>query len=79
MAEGKGIFEMTDRLERVARALCQVEGVNPDGTYQTGEMETVQPHPGMVTYQPVIAQNWKKFEKDAHRFIAAYEALRESD
>lgn len=70
---------MADRLERVARALCQVEGTDPDSPYQTGDMETVQPHPGMVTYQPVTAPSWKKYEKDARRFIAAYDVLREAD
>jgi hypothetical protein len=69
---------MTDRLERVARALCRADNKDPEKTYQTGAVESVRQGNAIVT-QYVTAPLWKKYEPEAAKFIAVYEALREDD
>jgi hypothetical protein len=67
-----------DRIERVARAMCQANGGNPDGQVPTGETERVttssSPLHTSTEEQPVTVPAWKKYEQEARRFIAAFDA-----
>jgi hypothetical protein len=62
-----------DRIERVARALCQADGRDPDRSIETGQWETVVSG-GHQTQRPVTLQGWKVYEKDAKQFVAALDA-----
>ena len=62
-----------EAIERVARALCEAEGQDPDKLLGTGLTETVQI--GETTTEvPKTKPNWSVFEKDARKFLAALEA-----
>jgi len=63
----------SDRIERVARALCQADGRDPDRSIETGQWETVLSG-GHQTQRPVTLRGWKVYEKDAKRFVAALDA-----
>jgi hypothetical protein len=62
-----------DRIERVARALCQADGRDPDRSVETGRWETVVSG-GCQTRRPVTLRGWKVYEKDARQFLAALDA-----
>jgi hypothetical protein len=62
-----------DRIERVARALCQADGRDPDRSIETGQWETVVSG-GHQTQRPVTLRGWKVYEKDARQFVAALDA-----
>jgi hypothetical protein len=65
-----------DRVERVARALCQADGRDPDRSIETGQWETVVSG-GLQTQRPVTLRGWKVYEKNAKQFLAALDAARE--
>jgi hypothetical protein len=62
-----------DRIERVARALCQADGRDPDRSIETGQWETVASG-GHQTQRPVTLRGWKVYEKNAKQFVAALDA-----
>jgi hypothetical protein len=62
-----------DRIERVARALCQADGRDPDRSIETGQWQTVLSG-GHETQRPVTLRGWKVYEKDAKQFVAALDA-----
>ncbi len=62
-----------DRIERVARALCQADGRDPDRVIETRQCETVLAG-GMQTRRPVTLRGWKVYEKNARQFLAALDA-----
>jgi hypothetical protein len=62
-----------DRIERVARALCQADGRDPDRSVETGQWQTVASG-GHQTRRPVTLRGWKVYEKDARQFLAALDA-----
>ncbi len=62
-----------DRIERVARALCQADGRDPDRVIETGQWETVVAG-GMQTRRSVTLRGWKVYEKNAKQFLAALDA-----
>lgn len=61
------------RIERVARALCQADGRDPDRSIETGQWETVVSG-GHQTQRLVTLRGWKAYEKDAKQFVAALDA-----
>jgi hypothetical protein len=63
------------RIYRVARALCVIDGKDPDSETPTGVMETVQTQHGSER-RPVTVPAWKEYEHDARRFVAAFDAVR---
>ena len=63
-----------DQFVRVAKAMCQADGHDPDGTYLVGGLETVK-HGTAAALQSKKAPLWTKYEADARRFIAAANAL----
>ena len=65
-----------DRIERVARALCQADGRDPDRSIETGQWETVVSS-GLQTRRPVMLRGWKVYEKDARQFLAALDAAQD--
>ena len=65
-----------DRIERVARALCQADGRDPDRSIETGQWETVVSG-GLQTRRPVTLRGWKVYEKNARQFLAALDAAQE--
>ncbi len=65
-----------DRIERVARALCQADGRDPDRSVETGQWQTVVSG-GQQTRRPVTLRGWKVYEKDARQFLAALDAALE--
>lgn len=65
-----------DRIERVARALCQADGRDPDRSIETGQWETVVSG-GLQTRRPVTLRGWKVYEKDARQFLAALDAAQD--
>jgi hypothetical protein len=62
-----------DRIERVARALCQADGRDPDRSIETGQWETVVSG-GHQTQRPAMLRGWNVYEKDAKQFVAALDA-----
>ncbi len=62
-----------DRIERVARALCQADGRDPDRSIETGQWETVVSG-GHQTQRPVTLRGWNVYEKNAKQFVAALDA-----
>lgn len=62
-----------DRIERVARALCQADGRDPDRSVETGQWQTVVSG-GHQTRRPVTLRGWNVYEKDARQFLAALDA-----
>jgi hypothetical protein len=62
-----------DRVERVARALCQADGRDPDRAIETGQWETIESG-GLQTRRPVTLRGWKAYEKNAKQFLAALDA-----
>jgi hypothetical protein len=65
-----------DRIERVARALCQADGRDPERSIETGQWETVVAR-GLQTRRPVTLRGWKVYEKDARLFLAAFDAAQD--
>jgi hypothetical protein len=65
-----------DRLERVARALCQADGRDPDRSIETGQWEMILSG-GLQTRRPVTLRGWKVYEKDARQFLAALDAAQD--
>ena len=65
-----------DRIERVARALCQADGRDPDRSIETGQWETVVSG-GLQTRRPVTLRGWKVYEKNARQFLAALDAAQD--
>jgi hypothetical protein len=61
-------------VEKVARALCSVDGSDPDETVETGGVHTQRDHNEFVS-EPVEGPLWHMYREKAARFIAAYEAL----
>jgi hypothetical protein len=57
-----------DRVERVARALCKIDGNDPNAKVPTGRMVTTG-EPG-----PEFYLAWTDYEKEARRFLAAIDA-----
>ena len=57
-----------DRVERVARALCKIDGNDPNTKVPTGRM--------MATGGSDFYFAWTDYEKEARRFIAAIDAVR---
>jgi hypothetical protein len=70
---------MTDendpRIERVARALCQVDGTDPDGEHPTATQETVRAASGAFHTVNVNIPNWQRHKTEAKHFVAAFDAL----
>lgn len=64
----------TKKIELVARALCALEGKDPDATVRTGNLIPVHDN-GTVTMAPEGAPAWRSFVREAERFVAAYEVL----
>lgn len=65
---------VTKKVERVARALCALEGKDPDAMMRTGNFIPVYDN-GTVTVAPESAPAWRFFVREAERFAAAYEVL----
>jgi hypothetical protein len=68
MTEIGGHTMSDDRVERVARALCKVDGNDPDGKVPTGRMVITGEHGSEFYFA------WTDYEKEARRFIAAIDA-----
>jgi hypothetical protein len=69
-----------DRIECVARAMCQADGNNPDEQVPSGEREIVTsggPVQSVLREQAVIVPTWKTYERKARRFVAALDAAGE--
>jgi hypothetical protein len=67
-----------DKIERVARAMCQARRKNPDGDSGRGPLETVTRRTGLsssITQERHPRPNWLDYEEDAAVFVAAYEAI----
>ena len=66
------------KIERVARAMCQAKGLDPDTDSGKGPMEVVTSGSSMstsYTQQRRPHPNWRLYEADATVFVAAHEAL----
>jgi hypothetical protein len=62
-----------DRIERVARAMCEADGKHPDERVPTGRMEAKRSGNAFVQ-QEATDSAWRKYEKQARLFIAALDA-----
>ena len=61
-------------LERVARAICEADGLDPDARYETGKLlpgEADKERGKEAETRP----NWVRFCRQARLFLAAHEAL----
>ena len=70
MTEIGGHTMSDDRVERVARALCKVDGNDPNAKVPSGRMVTTGEHGAEFYFA------WTDYEKEARRFIAATDAAR---
>ena len=70
MTEIGGHTMSDDRVERVARALCKIDGNDPNAKVPTGRMVTTGEHGSEFYFA------WTDYEKEARRFIAAIDAAR---
>jgi len=72
-----------DKLERVARAICEANGLKPDADTGKGPLQTVIKHHSELsqsyTQERVFYPNWHDFRTKAAEFIAAQAALAEGD
>lgn len=66
--------EIDPTVERVARALCQADGKDPDATYQTRKMICVR-LPNGFEQRPEELPNWTTNVEEARRFVAAFNAM----
>jgi hypothetical protein len=66
--------ESDPRIERVARAICQAEGEDPDAEHLTHENETTRVGGAFERRQRSIP-NWQDYVKEATKFVAAFDAL----
>ncbi len=64
-------------VERVARALCSVDGKDPDELIETGSVHTQRAHNEIVS-EPVEAPLWHMYQEKAERFVVAYKAASEA-
>lgn len=64
-----------DDVERVARALCAYDRINPDKPVISGKTEPVMEPDGVVVARPASEPAWKDYVVEARRFIVAMEAL----
>lgn len=62
------------RVERVARALCQADGKDPDAL-SLGKMVSERPGSAFVRRQETFP-SWKNYEEEARRFIRAFDAAK---
>jgi hypothetical protein len=63
-----------DRIEEVARALCEADGKNSDEPYFPGERELIT-EGKKQTDRPVQKPRWEAYRTEAHKFIAAYRVM----
>jgi hypothetical protein len=58
-----------ETLERVARAMCQADGKDPDQRHLTGDVETVRSAGGGSSQEDVTIPMWRRYlaRPDAHR------------
>jgi|HubBroStandDraft_6_1064221.scaffolds.fasta_scaffold207909_4 hypothetical protein len=66
--------ESDQRIERVARAICQAEGEDPDAEHLTHENETTRVG-AAYQFGPKSIPNWHDYKKEATKFVAAFDAL----
>ncbi|GEP01932.1 hypothetical protein [Methylobacterium haplocladii] len=64
-------------VERVARALCAHDGLNPDTLVFLDRRERVVGHDGIAEMRPATDPAWKRYAKEAGRLVAAFEAYQE--
>ncbi len=66
---------MEQKIEAVARALCKLDGKDPD---QSTRMRGGSPgfHSFAGKTEADLSPLWKTYEKEAERFVVAAEALR---
>jgi hypothetical protein len=68
-----------EKIERVARAICQAYGKDPDMDSGRGKLRTVVKQTSamskMITEEQESRPNWCEFELEARAFMAAHEAL----
>jgi hypothetical protein len=67
-----------DRVERVARAMCKADGTDPDLRIPTGRMETVALPSGGMERREQTKAAWQDYEREARRFVAAFDAVGEA-
>ena len=60
-----------DTLERVAQALCDADGVDPEQLKKTGDTHLS----GGGRMSVITEPTWDKYLQEARRFIAAHAAL----
>ena len=67
-----------DRLERVARAICEARGKDPEGDCGQGSWVTRSGVAGgaqFMSREQEAMPNWQLFETEARVFVAAHAAL----
>src|SRR5450759_4762550 len=67
--------EYDPRIERVARALCQAAGKDPDAEHQTNEVEAKLGPVATLDYKRI--PNRQDYMTEAKKFVAAFDALQE--
>jgi hypothetical protein len=65
-----------ETLERVARAMCQADGKDPDQRHPTGDVETVRAAGGGSSQEDVTIPMWRRYLREARMHIAADQAIK---
>lgn len=68
----------SDPVKRVARALCQYAGHDPDQPVPTERVEPVLTPEGVAFERSVDEPAWKAYADEAGRLVAAFEAFSRS-
>lgn len=70
-------MQTDERLERVARAMCQADSQSPDEEVTSPHPESfvVQRHRGLGMGAECFGPRWETYHKEARRFLAAFDAL----
>lgn len=63
------------RVEKVARALCEAEGRDPDEEVPAGGLESVR-QGNAIVQRARVQPLWKTMTAEAKRFIAAFDVLK---
>lgn len=61
------------RIERVARALCEADGKDPEEDYLTGRTLTTRTR-NSVSQKSETVPRWQTYHNEAKRFVAALDA-----
>ena len=76
MSQALDFFETPERIERIARALANIDGVDPDRVVHMNAADVALYTEALRNAYPIImyGPHWMKFRREAFRYAAAIDA-----